>query len=658
VVIADLSLVDEVMQSFGLLTEVNLRFKDELEGEAVAARLRELLPKDVLIVDPDKQFQRISQTSEALRMNLTFLAALSLLVALLLGFQVMSLLTVRRKGDYATLISLGTSPSHLGKLIVFESMCIGVVGGVVGGLLGHLLGDYTVRAVQTTIDHFYTPVWERGVQFDIHVLLCVALLGGCIGLLGALLPAWSVFARPPREYFSRESESSSLRPRVGYLFFFGILLIGLGMLSASPQFLTSNPFAPFLSPLFLSVGMLLLSPALLFAFACVGRGVSQYMDSASLIALESVTARLRDMSIAVGALGVAFGMLIGISTMISSFRVTFQEWLDHILKADLFVSHYELTGISNREREKFLNYSAANPAVIGVHTATQYPYTFKNSKVFLRSTNLELSRDFDTLVFLSPKEPHWDSVLQGAGVFVSESFSRKFDISVGESLLLHLSGESLDFKVEGVFQDFSSDLGSILIHDSVLSRFALPGGHDLGISLFLKPSADVEQVQRELLQEFPGRLKMRDRRALKLEALRIFDNTFTITYVLQGLTLFISALFLVLALLLSVFDRRKEQLTLRTIGASFGFLQQVVVREALILSASATFLGVLLGAALSWVLVYRINVIFFGWTVKLLPPYLVMIADIGGFFVVSVALAVLISRVSLREIPLEVLRYE
>jgi putative ABC transport system permease protein len=105
-------------------------------------------------------------------------------------------------------------------------------------------------------------------------------------------------------------------------------------------------------------------------------------------------------------------------------------------------------------------------------------------------------------------------------------------------------------------------------------------------------------------------------RDLRAEVLRIFDSTFAITYALEIIALVVAMLGVAATLLTLVLERRRELSLLRLIGAARRQVQRVVVIEAALIGAASQAIGLVVGLALSTILIYVINLQSFGWTIQ------------------------------------------
>ena len=78
-------------------------------------------------------------------------------------------------------------------------------------------------------------------------------------------------------------------------------------------------------------------------------------------------------------------------------------------------------------------------------------------------------------------------------------------------------------------------------------------------------------------------------------------------------------------LLTLVLERRRELSLLRLIGAARRQVQRVIVIEAALIGAVSQAIALVVGLALSVLLVYVINVQSFGWTIQFRVPVLFLL---------------------------------
>ena len=109
---------------------------------------------------------------------------------------------------------------------------------------------------------------------------------------------------------------------------------------------------------------------------------------------------------------------------------------------------------------------------------------------------------------------------------------------------------------------------------------------------------------------------------LRGEALRIFRQTFALTYALELIGVVVAVAGLVFTLLSLLWERRADLATLRALGLRRNELAGAAALEGALTAAAGTGMGLLVSLALGWLLVHRVNKQTFGWTLQTDPPWI------------------------------------
>ena len=127
------------------------------------------------------------------------------------------------------------------------------------------------------------------------------------------------------------------------------------------------------------------------------------------------------------------------------------------------------------------------------------------------------------------------------------------------------------------------------------------------------------QVQERLQKQYGDRYRLLSlsHRDLRNGILKIFDETFALTYALEGVAVLVAIFGIITTFLVLIMERERELALLQAIGAS----RRQILGMVLVESGLAGFLSFLLGAAcgsvLSFLLIFVINKQAFGWTIHL-----------------------------------------
>ena len=104
---------------------------------------------------------------------------------------------------------------------------------------------------------------------------------------------------------------------------------------------------------------------------------------------------------------------------------------------------------------------------------------------------------------------------------------------------------------------------------------------------------------------------------LKNGILQIFDETFALTYALEGVAVLVAVFGIITTFLVLVMERERELALLQALGASRGQIMGMVLVESGLASLLSYILGAMAGSVLALLLILVINKQAFGWTIQL-----------------------------------------
>ena len=191
-----------------------------------------------------------------------------------------------------------------------------------------------------------------------------------------------------------------------------------------------------------------------------------------------------------------------------------------------------------------------------------------------------------------------------------------------------------------VYYDYSNERGYIIMDRSTLLKY-LPDPAVSNLAVYLKPAASLESGRAAVERAVAGRkVVVLTNRSLREEAIAIFDRTFSITYALEAVAVFVAIMGVAGALLALVIDRRREFGLLRFLGGATAQLRRVILFEAALLGLLANVAGLILGVLLSLLLIYVINKQSFGWTIQFHWPIAVLLGAITLVYAATVIAAI------------------
>ena len=338
------------------------------------------------------------------------------------------------------------------------------------------------------------------------------------------------------------------------------------------------------------------------------------------MAARGVVTTLSRTAPAIAALVVAVSVTVGLGTMIGSFRSTLIRWLEGTLQADVYVSlpGPQASAASGTLWPELIDDLVGHPNVVG--HSTYRGIDVMSAEGAYRLVALEQDprgeRAFDFIE--EARGGAIEAFRAGEGALVSEPYAYRRGVGVGDSVRLSTPSGPRSVQVAGVFYDYASDQGVVMISRSLYDEwYRDPGVTSLG--LFLADDAESGQVVRDLEAFVPeGRaVLIRSNDTLRSASLQVFDRTFRVTGVLRLLAFIVAFVGVVSALMAVELERAKEIGLLRTTGLTPGQLWRLVSTQTGLIGILAGVMAIPVGIVLSVVMIYVVNKRSFGWTLQM-----------------------------------------
>jgi putative ABC transport system permease protein len=344
------------------------------------------------------------------------------------------------------------------------------------------------------------------------------------------------------------------------------------------------------------------------------------------LAAANIRANASRTGVALAALTIALSMAVAMGTLVGSFRQELQRWIAGSVRGDVYVSPLGLEAdrrgatlppdLPDRLREL--------PGVAEVATYRERPVQVRGHDTFLAAIDGSVARGRSDWSLLSggSADDFFDALERGeAGV--SEALHRKAGIQAGDRIGVTLGAAVESLTVAGVYQDYSTESGIVLVDRAALSRRGLDLGPPRSVALYLEPGVDAEATAAAVRRTAGGELGLlvRTNPELRGRALAIFERTFAITRVLQLVSLVVAAIGILGALLAMLLERTRELATLRALGLTRGQLARLFLGESTLLAGLAWLFALVTGGLLAWILLAVINVRSFGWELPYRIPW-------------------------------------
>ena len=662
-IVVDLPVAQELTRRKGRIDRIEVQVPDEVDEAQARAAIEGVLPPGAELRAFGASTDANRKMLGAFRWNLRILSGIALVVGAFLIYNTVSVSVVRRRAEIGVLRALGLSQNGAQGLFLAEAAAFGLLGGALGALLGRVLAGSVVHLLSATVNALYVSSTPAPVALDAWYFLASLLLGVTVAVAAALAPAREAGRIAPVEAMARGRRDYDVRVSAGRNAWIGLALLGVGAALCFLPSVEGRPLFGYLATLLLILGTSLLIPRLiLWMNGLTRRRVQSLLGVEAMLASRSLTGSLRRTSVLVGALATAVAMMVSVGIMVGSFRETVLVWMDNQLKADLYLraaapgspNSYPLMDAAIADELERL------PEIATVDRFRTISFRLDGlpASFGFGESSLLLSQGRMSFLPGHNREAILRMLPTGPFVIVSEPFAQKHHLQTGDRFPLPLPGGAMPVTVLGVFNDYSSERGTVYGDRHVFgSRFS--SSVLTNVSLTLKQGVALDDAIHSVEKLIAGRkLVLIANKSLRAQAIRIFDQTFAITWALEAVAIFVAVMGMAGALVALVIDRRRELSLLRFLGASLGQIRALICFEAGLLGLISNAVGLLLGFVLALILIYVINRQSFGWTFQFHWPGALLFGALSMIYAATLASAWFPARVATRLNPIEVIHEE
>jgi putative ABC transport system permease protein len=624
-VVGDLNVIQRALNATGKISQIEVIVPDSLLQQ-VQFQLTQELPSDALVNRPSQRGEQVEKMTRSFEYNLIALSFIALMVGMFLIYNTMTISVIRRRPEIGTLRALGVSRKQIMALFLIESLWFGIVGTTLGLLMGVAMSQGALKAIAGTFQHFYFQTPIESVQIAPQVLVLAFVLGVFLTMVAAVPPILEATGVVPAEATRRASYESKIDRLSPALSLCGVVFFIIAGIASGQEPVYNFPVFGYVAALGAILGAALMIPfGLKSTLPTLGLLLRKILRFEGLFAARSLNGTLGRTSVAVASLMIGIAMMVSLGIMIGSFRETVMVWIDQTLQADLWLQPSARAAGSKFGKfdQSLVQVIKDVPNVAAVDAFVDIPIEYNGEQTNLGAGDLSVTEKYGHLKFTSGEPTSVVLARMGRNsAIVSESFAIRKHVAQGDTLILRTPSGDHSAKIEGVYYNYASDLGYIVIPRQVFKDLY----HETGVSncaIYLKPGSDPYAVRAEIQHRLAkvGLFSIRTTSELRKEAIKIFDRTFAITYALHTIAIAVSMLAVMNALFALALESRREFGILRYMGASTRQIQTIVLTEAGILGLLGNVSGIILGFVLSVLLIFVINRQSFGWTVQFAVPY-------------------------------------
>uniref|UniRef100_UPI0030FC7F53 FtsX-like permease family protein n=1 Tax=uncultured Acidovorax sp. TaxID=158751 RepID=UPI0030FC7F53 len=648
--VMDIGAAQDLLGRVGQLTRIDLQLQPGTDRSAFKQALRALpgWPAQATLAEPGDAAQRVSNLSRAYRVNLTVLALVALFTGAFLVFSVLALSVAQRGPQFALLAVLGATPRQRLALVLAESALLGVAGSLAGLALGTALASAALQLLGGDLGGGYFAGVQPRLQWSLPAALLYGSLGVAAAVAGGWWPARAAQALPPAQTLKGMGSASG---RAGRGWVGMVLIAGSAVLAALPP-IFGIPLAAYVA-----IGLLLVG-----GIALLPWGVAWLLQRLqplaarhplTLLALERARRMRGSAAIAVGGVVASLSLAVALTVMVASFRGSVIQWLDAVLPSPVYVRSalQAAGGDAALLPPGFAEAVARLPGVDKVSPLRTSPLQLSAARPALTVLSRPLGTDpAQVLPLTGPTLP----VPAGQiGVYVSEAVVDLYGVGPGQAwpelskafmpVAPDHQAQEATFFIAGVWRDYVRQTGAITLDNAAYQR--LTGDTRISdLALWPAEGVDLAALQSHIrsaalqasaaapvgssdsgaannsVDGSPPLVEFVSAQSIRERSLQIFDRSFAVTYWLQAVAVGIGLFGVAASFSAQVLARRKEFGLLAHLGLTRRQILAVVAGEGAAWTGIGAIAGVLLGLAVSVVLVHVVNPQSFHWTMEMNVP--------------------------------------
>ena len=629
----DLPAAQRAFGKEGKLDIVDLTIEEGEQIGVVQQGLAQRLNGAAEVERPRKRGEQIELLLTSFRVGLFFVSLIALFVGFFLIYNTVSVSVIQRKREIGTLRCIGMRRNELFRLILCEALLLALVGSMAGALLGWLLARAALIAVGETVGNLFSLVDLIAGNFTLAEVALALGSGLAVALVAALQPAWQAMRVSPLENARQAAWRPASRQTLSWASRLGLfcMLVTPTLLLIAPT--VGDPVKRFsvgvIGMLMFLLGLAAFCPALIrFAVGWFWR------SKLALAGMDAVEPRLASDSLrrnparsglTVATVVISLAAIFTIAAFVSSVRGSLLTWVDQMVTADLIVSSGARTaGPRNVPlREDLLPELKKISGIKIIDLYRLIRSTYRQKPILIESFSARDSASVRNLP-MSTGDGHRTlrQMAEGKGVIVSESFQSKFGKGVNDRVELMTPSGLIAFDIIGVYIDYSSDSGSVLIDRALYKKYwkdDLVDAFDLWLERGTDELAVIDTIKSRYGE--PYQLFISTHRQLKQAVVRIMEQSFVVNYAVEIVAIVVAIFSVINTLLASILDRTREIGVLRAIGATQTQVRRMIFMEAGWMGLIGGVIGLFGGTVMAYHHVVYNTKELTGWTFQFYYPY-------------------------------------
>lgn len=579
---------------------------------------------------PEANAEKMTEVMAGLQRGFGLCGAVALVVALFLVYNALAVSVAERRHEIGVLRSLGATRFQVCALFVGEAGLLGLAGAALGVPAGDGLAHLGLVPMQKVLSDLFMALEAHKVEIDFNTVMGGIIAGIVTAMVAALVPAVNASREQPAEAVRRIPPVPPVRHYV-FLLVASLLLVATGATCILYRESLQAKVGTFGGLVLVLLGLLLLTPFLAAILARLFQPLARrFLGLQGRLAADNLVRSPGRTGLVITALAAGVAVILQTAGVIRSNEEAILTWVDKSIAADLFVSSGSAISGSDQnmplQAEVGKKIEEAFPEIEAVLPVRSRRVDFGDKVVFLVALDAKGFYEADQARGSTVGRelyPRLYEDAQATRAIVSENFAALHGVKAGDTISLRGPHGPVPMEVVGTVVDYTFNRGTVIMdlahyqqhfNDPLVDEF----------SIYLWPGADPRQIRESIMRRWGAQhaLFVVKREEVQQHVRDIIRRLYGIAYAQEIVVGLVAALGVVMALLMSVLQRRRELGLLRAVGATRTQILRSVLAEATFMGVIGTVIGLLIGVPLEW---YCVQVILFeeaGFRFPVLIPWL------------------------------------
>lgn len=578
---------------------IDLAVAEDAKVEDVLARVQAALGPGFQVEPPSSRGQQFENTAQIYSLGSTITSLFALFIGMFIIYNTFAIAVTQRRSEIGILRALGATRGQIRALFLGESAVLGLLGAGLGVAFGILIARLMAGYISSLLGEVY-GIAQRAEELalDPRLLAFALAIGVVTSVVAAWLPARQAAAIDPVKALHKGAYETPTQRETN------ARRLAAALCAAASFFclIFSQQRVIFYAGYLLAIfAALLLTPSASLALSRLLRPFLKALRPVEgTLAADSLIQAPRRTSGTVAALMLSLALVVSLAGLARASYASITKWMAVALNPDLFVSTSEsLTSRSFVFPPEIGDEIRKIDGVDLIQFVRSVRVQVRNKPIMLVAADIDsLGKRARLPALEGDEERMYTLAAQGRGIIASDNFALLHGYKLGDPVDLPAPGGTLTLPIVGIVQDYSDQLGSLLMSRALF----IEKWNDRSVNVFrlyLKPGYTDAQVRAKILERFGDqrRLFVFTNKELRAYILRLTDQWFGLTYVQIAVAVLVAILGIVNCLTVSITDRRRELGVIQAVGGLRNQIRRTIWMEAAAIGLLGLILGLALGAA-------------------------------------------------------------